>query len=153
MRIETKKVKGREYLQYVDPWGHIFHIGSANTYENWQIAAWLYGCGLGELEFEVHGKFKAEMQKRFPTEESDLSGLTGDGMNGYVGFTEKFTRKLQRIFDDKEIELMDLRKGIREKFPNIKTKKDLRETVRYNWRLRHPKHTESIPNPMEITAS
>jgi len=153
MRIETKKVKGREYLQYVDPWGHIFHIGSAATYENWQIAAWLYGSGLDDLRHECYGKFKGEMLKRFPTEQSDLSDVMGDGMNGYVGFSEKFTKKLQRIFDDKEIELMDLRKGIREKFPNIKTKKDLRETVRYNLRLRHPKHTESIPNPMEIAAS
>jgi hypothetical protein len=152
MRIDIKKVNGCEYLQYVDPWGHIFHIGSANTYENWQIAAWLYGCGLGELEFEVHGKFKAEMQKRFPTEESDLSGLTGDGMNGYVGFSKQFSEKLKRIFDNKEIEFMQLRDLIKRDLPDVKTKKQFRETVRYNWRLRHPTH-RGHGVPMEIAVS
>jgi len=153
MRIETKKVKGREYLQYVDPWGHIFHIGSANIYKNWQIAAWLYGSGLDDLMLEVCHKFEAEILKRFPEKKNDLSEFTGAGMSGYVGGDEKFSKKLSRVFDDKAIELMDLRKGIREKFPNIKTKKDLRETVIYNWKLRHPKKELNPRTPMEITAS
>jgi len=149
MRIDVKKVNGSEYLQYVDPHGHIFHIGPANTYKNWQIAAWLYGSGLDDLMLEVCHKFEAEILKRFPEKKNDLSEWTGAGMNGYVGGDEKFSKKLQRVFDDKAIELMEMRKGIKEQFPNIKTKKDLRETVIYNWKLRHHK----VEPPMEIASS
>jgi hypothetical protein len=139
MRIDIKKVHGSEYLQYVDIYGHIFHIGPADDLENWKVAAWLYGSGLFELKFQFYWKVNAEVRKRFPGDHTDLIDFTSAGMDGSVGFNKSFDARLSKVYDKKWIELDKLRQAVREKFPDIKTKKRLKDTVRYNWKLQHPK--------------
>jgi hypothetical protein len=151
MRIETKKVKDREYLQYVDPYGHIFHIGPADNLENWKIAFWLYGNGLFEMKGNLENTLGMDVQKRFNLDEEGIIALQsclGDGMSSVTG---DLTKKLNKIFDKKATEFDELRNLIKRELPQVKTKKQIRETVCYNWRLRHPK--QKIETAMEITAS
>jgi hypothetical protein len=42
MRIDIKKVKGKEYIQLVDRKGHIFHVGPATDYDSWLIALMMW---------------------------------------------------------------------------------------------------------------
>lgn len=76
------------------------------------------------------------MEKRFPNEQSDLSGFTNLGRNGSLVYAPA---KILKVHDEKAVEFDRLRRAIREKFPDIKTKKRLKDTVRYNWKLQHPR--------------
>jgi hypothetical protein len=63
MRIDIKKVKGKEYLQYTDNEGHFYHIGSATNIGNWKIAYWLYGIGLEHMELAFIKKMRVEVEE------------------------------------------------------------------------------------------
>lgn len=142
MRIDIKKVNGKEYLQYVDFYGHVFHIGPTDKLINWKIAFWLYGYGLNEMQLEFEKKMIAEAQKRFSSLDiSSLERNVGKGMNGYVGFEPTFKDAINRIFDVKAIELDQIRNAVRQKFPDIKMKEALRATVVYNYRRKN----QSLP--------
>jgi hypothetical protein len=63
-----------------------------------------------------------------------LESKLGDGTSGYVGFNENFRKATNKIFDEKAILNDDLRRAIKAKFPEIRTKDALRKTVDYNRR-------------------
>ena len=139
MRIDIKQVNGKSYLQYVDLHGHIYHIGSTEKLENWKAAFWLYGYGLNELELGFIHKMKTEVTKHLPGIDEktwiSIEGRIGDGMNGYVGFNPEWKELISRVFDSKAIARDDLRKAVKQKFPEIKSKEALRRTVDYNLKL------------------
>lgn len=138
MRIDIKKVKGKEYLQYTDNDGHVYHIGSAVEVENWKIAYWLFGFGLDELQCEFVMKMRVQVAKRLVwTEELEnmLEYMLGDGKNGYVGHGN-FAAAVERVHGQKSMVCEELRRLIKLKFPHIRKKEELRRTVDYNRRLR-----------------
>jgi hypothetical protein len=135
MRIDIKTVKGKEYLQYVDPHGHVYHIGPANKLESWQLAFWLYGCGLESLKFQFYEKMQLEFKERFGLDQEKWERLMvclNDGKNGEVSNFPEGT--IDKIYDKKAMECDELRKAIKQKFPHITGKEEMRRTVNYNRR-------------------
>jgi len=135
MRIDIKKVRGHEYLQFTDVHGHVYHIGSAVDVESWKKAYWLFGLGLDDLQFEFVMKMRAQLAKRLDwTEELEqtLESYLGRGKQGYLG-SGAFADSMKKI-DDKAVACMQLRKAIQRKFPDIRRKEELRRTVDYNRR-------------------
>lgn len=144
MRIDVKTVKGRDYLQYVDVHGHIFHIGSANKLENWQLAFYLYGWGLNDLQSEFLRKMREELKKYFEWDSKEFGQVekfVDMGMRGYVGFGDWPRKGLAKVFDKKSEECRVLRAAIMQKFPDVTTKAEMRRTVNYN--RRNSAHEES----------
>lgn len=148
MRIDIKTVKGKDYIQFIDVDGHLYHIGPADNYDNWKLAFYLYGGGLGRIEWQFVMKMKWDLIERFGwdwSKEEDkkkyanLLGFLGKGKNGYVGFGEhaKWLRtEVERIYDRKAEEIDVWRKAIKDKFPDISERKTkLKQTVNYNRRL------------------
>lgn len=148
MRIDVKTVKGKEYLQFVDVDGHIYHIGSAEKIDSWKMAFYLYGTGLLNMEWAFEEKAKAILAERFgwdfSKEEdqnkfSELQAYLGKGQSGYVGFNEWLRTESERIYDKKAVEIEEWRKAVKAKFPGIaRSKVELRKTVNYNRRLKTP---------------
>lgn len=137
MRIDIKTVKGRDYLQYVDVHGHIFHIGSANKLENWQLAYYLFGSGLEDLQSEFLRKMRQELKKylKWDSEKfGQVEEFTDMGMRGYVGYGDWPRKGLAKVFDKKAEECRELRAAIKKRFPHITTKAEMRRTVNYNRR-------------------
>jgi hypothetical protein len=42
MRVDIKKVRNKQYLQFVDKNGHLYHIGSATDFDSWIISLFLW---------------------------------------------------------------------------------------------------------------
>ena len=138
MRIDIKTVGDKKYLQYVDTYGHIYHIGPVDNIQNWKIAFWLYGYGLNELHSSFIDKMKVEIKKHLDIDKetwTNIQSYLGNGMSGYVGFYPPFREAINRIFDFKAMKRDDLRRAVKQKFPEIKTKEALRRTVDYNLKL------------------
>jgi hypothetical protein len=137
MRVDIKKVKGKEYLQYTDNDGHIYHIGSATDIEKWKIAYWLFGSGLMDIELQFFDKMRVQIAKRFEWNEgleNTLENKLGEGMQGYVGYDE-FSKVIDKIYGEKVMLNDNLRKAVKLKFPALKKKRAIRRTVDYNRRL------------------
>jgi len=65
MRIDIKKVKGKEYVQLVDKIGHVFHVGPAADYDSWLIALMLW-------EKEWRQEYLRRREKTFDKIENEI---------------------------------------------------------------------------------
>jgi len=99
MRIDIKKVKGKEYVQLVDKRGHVFHVGPAADYDSWLIAFMIW-----EKEWrqeyirkreETFDKIGHEIGKHISVSSLEIQALDALKHRGYSDF--RLARKSMRV--------------------------------------------------------
>ncbi len=64
MRVDIKKVKGKEFVQFLDNEGHLYHLGSVADFDSWFLALFLWYEQLQEETGDRKKQFFDEMETK-----------------------------------------------------------------------------------------
>jgi len=130
MRVDIKKVKGKSYLQYIDSFRHLHHLGSAKDFGSWLLALYLWDEEWNLKRESFFESMKVRIQEHLVLNEKMIK-LMWEYFALYP-WKEKMptsmTKRLDKIYQKKEI-CENIRKWVQDQFPWVKNKTMLRNVT------------------------